>query len=361
MNRNTTRLCRPAGRFLWVLVMAGLCGTAIAGGVSPKDQDSNVSFPNAKPTVLLHGLFGKGATIMGGSYFNGLSTWIRTATGTLPLMPDLGKGSLEDSYKIAKALIDLTCKDQPTCRVHLVGHSRGGLVGRLLVERMPERIQSLTMVGTPHRGSFLADAIVNDPKVRMGFNVLAGGNLAGWDQQIQELTPAAMKVFNRAHPMGVESDQGQNGICDTADKDAEPTGDYVVPKSVLGTDKEKYWVRMFTIASVRDGSEQEMEQARLDNGNDASYGVFRDSAAYGSKDPRFNARSDGVTPLCSTVFALDPELEGLWSHRPGWLLKALDHGDQMQQLAAMAPARGIEAVIKTLANQHAREVSAPRP
>ncbi len=47
----------------------------------------------------------------------------------------------------------------PLKRLHLIGHSMGGLDCRYLISRldMAERVASLTTVGTPHRGTAFAD------------------------------------------------------------------------------------------------------------------------------------------------------------------------------------------------------------
>src|SRR3954452_2777798 len=50
-------------------------------------------------------------------------------------------------------------REVPSGPVHLVGHSMGGLDARYLVSRlgMHDRVLSVTTVGTPHRGSPVAD------------------------------------------------------------------------------------------------------------------------------------------------------------------------------------------------------------
>jgi len=56
------------------------------------------------------------------------------------------------------ALIDQVCAETGHDRVHVVGHSLGGLVGRYLVQRLggDERVHTLVTLGTPHAGTIPA-------------------------------------------------------------------------------------------------------------------------------------------------------------------------------------------------------------
>jgi triacylglycerol lipase len=78
--------------------------------------------------------------------------------------------------------------------VHLVGHSMGGLDCRLLAAQLdPERrVRSLTTLATPHRGTPLAEWIIEG----RGLVPAVARRLLG--AGIHELTPAACGRFNRA-------------------------------------------------------------------------------------------------------------------------------------------------------------------
>jgi pimeloyl-ACP methyl ester carboxylesterase len=69
-----------------------------------------------------------------------------------------------DVQSAAEALgrhIEHICRETGHERVHVVGHSLGGLVARYLVQRLggDERVQSLVTLGTPHAGTRLARAL----------------------------------------------------------------------------------------------------------------------------------------------------------------------------------------------------------
>jgi pimeloyl-ACP methyl ester carboxylesterase len=59
------------------------------------------------------------------------------------------------------AHVEQICRETGHDRVHVVGHSLGGLVARYLVQRLggDERIDSLVTLGTPHAGTLLAHAL----------------------------------------------------------------------------------------------------------------------------------------------------------------------------------------------------------
>jgi len=82
---------------------------------------------------------------------------------------------------------------------HIIAHSMGGLDARYLLSTLAfgDRIDSLTTISTPHRGTPLADSAE-------GLDVL-GGLLGGADQEslgeaIADLTAAGTIAFNAANP-----------------------------------------------------------------------------------------------------------------------------------------------------------------
>lgn len=90
-------------------------------------------------------------------------------------------------------------------RFHILAHSTGGLVARAFVHRIsnPERVVSLTTLGTPHRGSELAENAFsfseNKPKMYRAFRAL------GYDSRkkldfFRDLRPAIVREFNQNYP-----------------------------------------------------------------------------------------------------------------------------------------------------------------
>jgi triacylglycerol lipase len=112
------------------------------------------------PLVLVHGLLGFDRLEMAGwlfaDYFPGIPKTLRDAGNrvlTARLSPTAG---IAERAEQLKTLIDRESPHEP---VHILGHSMGGLDARYMISRlgMAQRVHSLTTLGTPHRGSAIAD------------------------------------------------------------------------------------------------------------------------------------------------------------------------------------------------------------
>ena len=135
--------------------------------------------------VLCHGIFGF-ASFHGIDYFNGVRDHLTANFPGLRILvtqvaPD---GTIEVRGKelgrqIQKELEPGGALDSNE-PVHIIAHSMGGLDARYLLspdndENMADRITSLTTIGTPHKGSPIADLLVElgDPLNIGGENVFA--------------------------------------------------------------------------------------------------------------------------------------------------------------------------------------------
>src|SRR5262245_4316027 len=152
------------------------------------------------PIVLVHGIFGFGQLKLSGfgvtDYFRLIPDALRSAGHEVPEPP-----SLNAAGRIAERAADLKryLDNHPEVsgrRVHVVAHSMGGLDARFMISKlnMADRILSLTTLGTPHRGSPIAD--LAGAAAPPGFNALvesAGIDLKG----IADLTTASCNRFNQ--------------------------------------------------------------------------------------------------------------------------------------------------------------------
>ncbi|MCX7097810.1 MAG: hypothetical protein NTV43_07905 [Methylococcales bacterium] len=115
-----------------------------------------------KNIILVHGVLGFGGVrAISVSYYSGLANYLGQH-GHEALAPSISPtGSLTlRAEQLAKA-ID---KHYATGDVHIIAHGLGGLDARYLLRHYPDlarRVKSLVTIGTPHRGSVLADAILN--------------------------------------------------------------------------------------------------------------------------------------------------------------------------------------------------------
>lgn len=115
--------------------------------------------------VLAHGVLGFGEVIPGNlqplNYFNGVKEHLEERfPGTEVFAPSVDfRGSIETrGQQLAKAIGEINAP------VHIIAHSMGGLDARWAIAHRPDEtknVLSLVTIGTPHRGSEVADAIKN--------------------------------------------------------------------------------------------------------------------------------------------------------------------------------------------------------
>ena len=169
--------------------------------------------------VLAHGLFGF-RRLLGIENFNRLAADLEAAFAAWPIrilvpeVPPIGRIAARGEVlarSIAAALGDGTL--DPARPVHIVAHSMGGLDARYCIAagcepQLAGKIASLTTLGTPHRGSPVADLLTaqgqfdpvawatawspSAPRALDTLDLLAGG--------ILELTSSATDQFNRQYP-----------------------------------------------------------------------------------------------------------------------------------------------------------------
>jgi hypothetical protein len=115
------------------------------------------------PVLLVHGLVDNRSvfSVMQRSLrrrgFAHVCTWNYS-----PLLTDVARGAAD-----LGAHVERICEQTGHDRVHVVGHSLGGLIARYLVQRQggDRRVDSLVTLGTPHQGSLLAH-VVPTPLIR---------------------------------------------------------------------------------------------------------------------------------------------------------------------------------------------------
>jgi triacylglycerol lipase len=104
-------------------------------------------------------------------------------------------------------------------KVHIIGHSHGGLDARYVASMRPDLVVSVTSVGTPHQGAELADFVRNVlEEGSFGESVLAGVTggigtllalLSGTSNPqdplgaLESINSDGAAAFNAAHPQGL--------------------------------------------------------------------------------------------------------------------------------------------------------------
>lgn len=115
--------------------------------------------------VLAHGIFGFGnltglPTFI--NYFNGVAAHLRKGGHTVmaPQVNPVGSVAQRGEQLGAAILRQASVGE----KVHIIAHSMGGLDARHAITHVAgvkDRVASLVTIGTPHRGSPVADAIAN--------------------------------------------------------------------------------------------------------------------------------------------------------------------------------------------------------
>jgi triacylglycerol lipase len=146
------------------------------------------------PVVLVHGIMGFdeiGPRGLAQHYFRGVADSLiaRGVTVYRPRLPPVA------SVPARAAALAAFVRGLPSPMCHLIAHSMGGLDARYAISRLglSDRVVSLTTIGTPHRGTPLAELACNRPATLVR-RVIAkvGGNSEGFEW----LTPAALDRFN---------------------------------------------------------------------------------------------------------------------------------------------------------------------
>ncbi|MEH6561026.1 MAG: triacylglycerol lipase [Marinobacter sp.] len=163
------------------------------------------------PVVLVHGMFGFDSLI-GVDYFYGISEDLRkngadVYTTQVP--------ALDSTIARGEALLpQVEAIAAVHGKVNLIGHSHGGPTARYVARVRPDLVASVTSVGSPHKGSAVADLIVGSPASGLAdtlANALGGLidliSEGGFDQNaqasLQSLSTQGSAEFNNFAPAGI--------------------------------------------------------------------------------------------------------------------------------------------------------------
>ncbi len=178
------------------------------------------------PIVLVHGMFGFDS-LVGVDYWYGIPSDLQSEGAKVFVVQVPALDSTEARGEALLPQVESIAAIYG--KVNLVGHSHGGPTSRYVAHVRPDLVASVTSVGSPHKGSPVADFIVNSPldstAVHLGnalaglIDLLSGG---GYQQDmaasLQSLTTAGSDAFNRFSPEGIptsacgEGSYSVNGI-----------------------------------------------------------------------------------------------------------------------------------------------------
>lgn len=198
---------------LIVLALAMLTTQLFAGSGSSSSPTLNGSYP----IVLSHGMFGWGDSDNNSligifKYWGGMDDYLRSK-GAVVYAP--GKTALQSNAYRGQELKDKINQFMASggySKVHIIGHSQGGLDSRYMVSNlgMSSKVATLTTLSTPHYGSPIADIVLGVvpswlmPYVSTALNGLVkivwGGKSQNLNASLNSLTISSAAAFNSTTP-----------------------------------------------------------------------------------------------------------------------------------------------------------------
>ncbi len=207
------------------MLTRALCASAIAlAAAAPTAQASSTYAKTKYPIVLVHGLMGFDS-IAGVEYFYQVPESLRSQ-GAKVYTVQLSQSN-NDVVRGEQLLsqVQQILAASGAKKVNLIGHSQGGLDSRYVAAVHPELIASVTTVGTPHKGSAVADLLVSQngftqavvDSVLNGISSLiswisgGSGNPQSAQQALMALSSAGTASFNASYPGGVPTSCSGDG------------------------------------------------------------------------------------------------------------------------------------------------------
>ena len=180
-------------------------------------SSSSTSLNGSYPIILSHGMFGWGDSDTNSfiglfKYWGGLDDYLRSK-GAVVYAP--GKSALQSNAYRAQELKDKINQFMASggfSKVHIIGHSQGGLDSRYMVTNlgMATKVSSITSLNSPHNGSPIADIVIGTvppwllPYVSATINGLVGivwgGSQNNLNASLNSLTTTNAASFNSTTP-----------------------------------------------------------------------------------------------------------------------------------------------------------------
>jgi triacylglycerol lipase len=196
-----------------ILLGAVFAGSQLFAGSGGSTPSLNGSYP----IVFSHGMFGWGANDTSSligifKYWGGMDDYLRSR-GAVVYAP--GKSALQSNAFRGQELKDKINTFMAAggySKVHIIGHSQGGLDSRYMVANlgMASKVATLTTLSTPHYGAPIADVILGVvpswllPFVNTTVNTLVkvvwGGSSNNLTASLSSLTTTNAASFNSTNP-----------------------------------------------------------------------------------------------------------------------------------------------------------------
>jgi triacylglycerol lipase len=204
-------------------------GAEVTGG-AVEEATASTYTKTRYPIVLAHGMSGFDRLFGVLDYWHGVAGALGEGGAKVYVTKVSAFNSTEVRGEQLLAQVEQIAAASGAGKVNLVGHSHGGLDVRYVLAVRPDLVASVTTIGTPHRGSDVADFLA-DNTTPNGFtqtvlslfvdglgtviNLLTGADnpqdsLAG----LNSLTSAGMASFNAEYPAGVPAGSCGDGAAE---------------------------------------------------------------------------------------------------------------------------------------------------
>ncbi len=194
------------------------CAASLALLGTPVALNADDTYTQTRhPIVLVHGLLGFDA-LGPVQYFYGIPSELRRSGAVVHTASVSQSNSTEvRGEQLLRELQGLQARYGYT-KFNLIGHSHGGSTSRYVAAVAPGMVASVTTVGTPHKGSKVADAVagitnftgttgavaalVNGLSSMIAYLSGSGANPQNALGSLQSLSTAGAADFNRRFPQG---------------------------------------------------------------------------------------------------------------------------------------------------------------
>lgn len=178
------------------------------------------------PVVLVHGFIGFDRLFGVVPYWFGIADALEAAGARVYVAQVSAVNSSERRGDQLIEQIERLLRTSGAGKVNLIGHSQGGLTARYVAAVRPQLVASVTTIGSPHKGSEMADFVRSltggsdtwRASLVHGLATVGGwlidlSSVGGFPQDGREalssLTAEGVDDFNRRYPQAVPDDCGE--------------------------------------------------------------------------------------------------------------------------------------------------------
>lgn len=337
----------------WAVACAALLSVCVTHPASADATIADTYAATRYPIVLVHGFMGTDTYAKVLDYWYGIPSDLQSHGANVfvanlsGFQSDLGpNGRGEQLLAYVKRILAVTGAQ----KVNLIGHSQGGLTARYVAAIAPERVASVTTIGTPHRGSEFADLItavgrkdptgLSEPIVAKFANLLGTllNRRQGANQDaaaaLQSLTTSGATAFNDALP---SAGLGGPASCTTGAETENVGGNTHFLYSWTGNAIQPAWAML----GVRGATDTSVSGV-LDGANFSDPTTIILLGTGTAMTLREAGQNDGLVSVCSSLYGRVLSTRYRWNHL-----------DEINQVLGFVGQQGEDpvAVIRTHANR----------